>query len=274
MNTTKFSQTVAKRERDTLQLDSIDQLACLRIAREDMIRNGFAYLSGDDLVLTDTQRLELELIRNYFDGLPLDIYDEESSRYRRHSKFYLLPFAGLLIPAAQQATYSQHAQFNSEAGMEERKFEPISDEVLSYELIVKLIKHDFENSPLDESFLAAPIEVGVHFIRLRAETDKPGVAVPNRLHKDGEPFTWIHLVNRNGVLGGKNIITDNSQTETLCETTLNNALDSIGIVDNRVWHQVKPVYVENGVTSGFRDVVLIDFTPMIARPNAPSSMAA
>jgi hypothetical protein len=47
-------------------------------------------------------------------------------------------------------------------------------------------------------------------------------------------------------------------------------LDSIGIVDDLVWHQVKPVHVDGHGKVGFRDVILIDFTPMFAVPNNPS----
>ena len=97
----------------------------------------------------------------------------------------------------------------------------------------------------------------------------PGVGVPNCLHKDGEPVTWIHLMNRKGVDGGENIITDNSQKQVLCETTLNAPLDSIGIVDEMVWHMVKPVRVAEPAAVGVRDVILVDFTPLMAAPSKP-----
>lgn len=249
---------------------TLEPLKCLKETRQQMANIGFCYLKGDDFVLTENQNLAFRRVQDHFNVLPRDPYDEVANRYRQLSRYVLIPFAGLLIPRPEQASlYKQDVAFNDETKVVERQFEALPERIYSCEFIRALIVHDFQNSPFDEYSLSLPIDVGVHFIRLLAEPGKPGVAVPNRLHKDGEPFTWIHLVNRKGVTGGENVITDNSQANVLCETTLNNSLDSIGIADDRVWHQVKPVYAEEQVNVGFRDVILIDFTPMVAQPLEP-----
>ena len=56
------------------------------------------------------------------------------------------------------------------------------------------------------------------------------------------------------------------------ETPLLEPLDSLVVRDEAVLHQVKEVRVESGRESGFRDVILIDDTPL--RPDIPSSRSA
>lgn len=239
-------------------------------AREQMKNDGFCYVDAKDFVLTPEQESSFIAVQQHFEALPLDTYDKAANRYRQLTRYVLLPFAGLLVPRPYKAiTYKQEVGFNQEAMGVARQFEAVPDNICGSDFLRALIMHDFANSPLDDEMLAGPIEVGVHFIRMKATPDRPGVAVPNRLHKDGEPVTWIHLMNRKGVTGGENIITDNSQMKVLCETTLNSPLDSIGIVDEMVWHMVKPVQVAEPAKVGVRDVILIDFTPLVSAPSAP-----
>lgn len=249
---------------------TLEPLKCLKETRQQMVEIGFCHLNGDDFVLTENQNAAFRRVQDHFNVLSPDPYDKVANRFRQMQRYVLIPFAGMLIPRPEQALfYKQDVTFNDEAKGIERRFEVIPERIYSSEFIRALIEYDFQNSPFDELSLSLPIDVGVHFIRLQAEPGKPGVAVPNRLHKDGEPFTWIHLINRKGVTGGENVVTDNSQANVLCEITLKKPLDSIGIVDDQVWHQVKPVYAEEQVDKGFRDVILVDFTPMVAQPLEP-----
>ncbi|KQT21342.1 MULTISPECIES: 2OG-Fe dioxygenase family protein [unclassified Bradyrhizobium] len=249
---------------------SLPGLVSVRNSLLSMKTEGFCYLEANSFVLTDEQYKSLATVQDHFNSLPLDTYDESANRCRQLSRYVLLPFAGLLMPRPNKALiYQQNVSFNAEAKGIERRFAALPEAIIKADFLRELIMHDFVNSPLDPEMLSGPIEVGVHFIRLRATPDRPGVAVPNRLHKDGEPVTWIHLMNRRDVVGGESIITDNSQAKLLCEATLSTPLDSIGIVDDMVWHMVKPVRVAEPATVGIRDVILVDFTPMVAAPSKP-----
>jgi hypothetical protein len=251
---------------------SLPGMVSVRNALLQMRAKGFCHLEADDFVLTDEQRESLATVQGHFNSLPLDTYDESANRYRQLSRYVLLPFAGLLVPRPNKALiYQQNIGFNAEARGIERQFAALPEAISKADFLRELIMHDFANSPLDQEMLSGPIEVGVHFIRLWATPERPGVAVPNRLHKDGEPVTWVHLMNRRDVVGGESVITDNSQAKVLCEATLNAPLDSIGIVDDMVWHMVKPVRVAESATVGIRDVILVDFTPMIAAPSKPKT---
>lgn len=254
----------------TIDTASLPGLTSVGDALKRMKMDGFCHVEADDFILTKEERTSFMAVRRHFEALPLDTYDKAANRYRQLTRYVLLPFAGLLVPRPYKAiTYKQDVGFNQEAMGVTRQFQAVPDSICRSDFLRALIMHDFANSPLDDEMLAGPIEVGVHFIRLKATPDRPGVAVPNRLHKDGEPVTWIHLMNRKGVVGGENIITNNSQKKVLCETTLNAPLDSIGIVDDMVWHMVKPVRVAEPAKVGIRDVILVDFTPLVAAPSEP-----
>jgi hypothetical protein len=105
------------------------------------------------------------------------------------------------------------------------------------------------------------VDVGVHAIRCVARPGLPGISSPNRLHKDGEPFTFVHLIGRHGITGGKNLVTDNAK-QLLVSLTLTERLDTVAVSDKDGYHQVKPIEVAPGHSEGYRDVLLIDFTPM------------
>ena len=125
----------------------------------------------------------------------------------------------------------------------------------------EMILFDFFNTPFDKAIWSTPVDVGVHEIRYVARPGLPGISSPNRLHKDGEPFTFVHLIERYGITGGDSLVTDNDK-RPLVRLTLTDRLDTVTVSDKDVYHQVKPIEVAPGESEGYRDVLLIDFTPM------------
>ena len=123
-----------------------------------------------------------------------------------------------------------------------------------------IIKYDFSQAPFHASDLLFPVSVGVHFLRLKAYPGSKGVAAPGCLHKDGEPYGFLHLVKRDGVRGGENVIADNDKN-VLFTTTLLGPLHSLAYSDAKVYHDVAPV-VADGVDVGVRDIIVVDFTPL------------
>lgn len=105
------------------------------------------------------------------------------------------------------------------------------------------------------------VQVGVHLIKVIAKPDCPGVSSPGVLHKDGEPYTFIHLVERKNITGGLSTVASNDKA-TLLEIALRNALDTIAVSDADVFHNVDAIHVEPGYDQGFRSVLLIDFSPL------------
>jgi len=236
--------------------------------RRRMFRDGFCHLPSPDLNLSRGELSNLQAIQRHFDSLAQDVYNRDANRFRQIRRYTLLPYVDFLAPRLIAASaYLQALNFNPEAGGQVRNFEAIPDKIANNPLLHALILRDFALSTFNKEELAGPIDVGVHFIRMRAEKEKPGISVPDCLHKDGEPFTFIHLVNRVNVTGGENVVADNNK-RIILETTLEEPLDTIGVVDSKVYHQAKRVLVKTGETSGYRDVILIDFTPMVALTRA------
>ncbi len=57
------------------------------------------------------------------------------------------------------------------------------------------------------------------------------------------------------------MVTDNDK-RPLVRLTLTESLDTVIVSDKDVYHQVEPIEVAPGESEGYRDVLLIDFTPM------------
>ncbi len=200
------------------------------------------------------------MLRQDYETLPPDQYCESGNRYRRHSRYVLLPWLNLLEsrPIAQ---YLQDRELNPTDGGVIRTFERLSKAIEANAFLREMILFDFSNTTFEETIWSTPVDVGVHAIRYVARPGLPGVSSPNRLHKDGEPFTFIHLIERHGVTGGESLVADNDK-RPLVRVTLSDCLDTVTVSDKDVYHQVEPIEVASGESEGHRDVLLIDFTPM------------
>lgn len=239
------------------------ELTCSLCPKSELLRQGYCYIPGTTFALTPIQRQGFESIKRHFASLPADPYAADGNRFRQYRRLTLLTYGGLFPRPGEESKYEQSIELNKEAGGHERRFDPVPDRLANSAFLKDMILFDFENSAFSRSQLNAPIDVGLHFIRLLATSNTPGVSVPDCLHKDGEPYTWIHLVDRIDVVGGESLVADNAK-QPLFEKTLEEPLDTVGVVDEMVYHQVKSVHVRNGVCKGYRDVILVDFTPSAA----------
>ncbi len=230
--------------------------------RRDLRERGFVYLKGTDFTVPAPLLEPLDALVAAYDDLPEDPYSQTGCRCRRHQRFVLIPRPLTLI-STEVSAYAQSALFNPEDGDVVRDFAPLPDELAANGFLRALIRYDFEQSPfagVRGGNLA--YDVGLHFVRMLARPGQPAVASPNRLHKDGEWVTWIHLMARKGIRGGGSLVADNDR-ETLMRATLEERLDTVAVWDDAVFHQVFPVEVEESVDEGYRDVLIIDFTPML-----------
>jgi hypothetical protein len=238
--------------------------------RKDLETKGYSFVEGKGFVLDAKLQKAVDGLCASYDQLPVDPYSS-GKRYRRLSRFVLLPFAEVLEPRPT-SEYFQAANLNPVDGGMVRHFERLAPEVEGSKFLRELIWFDFLSSPFTDSTWNQPIDVGVHAIRMFAKPGEPGVSSPDCLHKDGEPVTFIHLMARRDVLGGESLVADNAKVP-LFKTTLMNCLDTIAVWDEAVYHHVQQIEVVPGKEKGFRDVLLVDFTPMIA-PTVQHALAA
>ncbi len=228
--------------------------------RKDLERQGYACFKGSDLSIPHHLQRELSLLRQVYEDLPSDQYCESGNRYRRHSRYVLLPWMNLL-ESRPISEYIQDRELNPTDGGIIRTFERLSKAMEANAFLREMILFDFFNTTFEKAIWSTPVDVGVHAIRYVARSGLPGVSSPNRLHKDGEPFTFLHMIERHGITGGENLVTDNEK-RPLVRMTLTDCLDTIAVSDADVYHQVEPIEVAPGESEGYRDVLLIDFTPM------------
>ena len=117
-------------------------------------------------------------------------------------------------------------------------------------------------------------KVGLHLIRLEVNKRHPiSVSSPDCLHRDGEFFTFAHLIQRKGVVGGVNTIgtlkaegakVENLTSEQIIDQfMLDTPLQGYGVYDAAVSHAVESIRLSPGEEYGMRDILLVDFTPVI-----------
>lgn len=223
---------------------------------------------------------DLKQLQAAFSDLPLDTYAPETHRYRRYSRAIILPWNGEIhwLPnyVREDGTvvceYYQ-GTFNNEYVQEYRAFAPLSEEIKQNRLLNKIIRYDFEQTFWHPRELIQPIHIGVHMVNFAVHRDEESVASPNCVHRDGEPFTFAHLITYHNVKGGINAIGTLSaagkdrqavrEEEILEEFILTEPLQSYGVCDRMVSHYVSPIQCGPNDDYAERGMLLIDYTPTV-----------
>lgn len=242
-----------------------EKLSYRRDFKSVLIYQGYSFVDNDDLIVPLHLCPSLQCFLKESVPLPLDPYSVEQTRFRRHSRLILFPWEKKLLRWPKN-NYFQDAVVNKDAGGVVREFEPLTATMLENEFLQQIIFADFDQLPFEVADLQQPFDVGIHLIKTVPRAGQPAVASPNRLHKDTEPFTFIHLLARENIGGGENIVVNNEK-EPLFIATLTHVLDTLVVKDDAVFHHVMPVNLLNDQAPGFRTVLLIDFTPMRSAVN-------
>jgi len=170
------------------------------------------------------------------------------------------------------SVYEQPAELNADHNGSRRKFAPLPPDAYSNDLLKELVISDLASIPLDDFWVnsnRSPILIGIHLVRMYATEGRPGVSSPNHPHQDGEPFTFVHLVQRHGITGGESQVYQSIQHQKgkahpgkqLFHKTLEQPMETLAVFDRSVFHHVTAVNVADGFVEGYRDVVLVDMTP-------------
>jgi len=116
----------------------------------------------------------------------------------------------------------------------------------------------FYASPILSLEKLKSITSNVHMMRMEAQANLPCHTSPKGLHKDGEDYICLYLMNKSNVKGGINTITDNDKN-ILDQFSLNNPGESYIIKDEKVWHSLSAVECNDESSIAIRDTLLIDF---------------
>ena len=173
------------------------------------------------------------------------------------------------------ATYVQDTTLNPEADGAIRVFEALPQKVQNNPLLLDLIRLDRALTFWPPEDATRHLLVHVHLISLRVETaGEVAEITPPHLHRDGEPFTFVHLLTRRNLAGGVNAIAPPSYAgrrpveipdQIISQFELTERLDSYGVVDQMVSHYVEGVRQRVPGETAERGVLLVDFTPLVPR---------
>ena len=243
--------------------------------------SGFARLDGTRFHIEPAARPDLDALIESFTDLPVDADDSSGLRSRRYGRFIYIPWTDSLVdipsvsgPDSRPVVeYFQPISLNSTDGGKCRPFAALEPAIRSNPVLNELIRFDYRSLPVPENWSRLPILVGVHQITLSPGAARPSVATPNHLHRDGEPFTYVHLMRRKNVKGGSNYVAppdcagrhpdDIDDEKILSKFTLETVLDSFVVDDSMVSHHVDEVYSIIRNQASERSVLLVDFTPMM-----------
>ena len=223
----------------------------------------------------------LKQIQNEFDSLSRDPYGSGDNRFRSYARGILLPWKPefnwipptIVVDGRPVTEYYQGA-YNPDFSGERRLLPAISEEAKSNLLLRRLIWIDFDRTFWPKALRAHPLQVGLSFIKLQVDADhRRALSTPDSFHQDGETFTFAHLVQRTGIVGGVNAIASPSargktpaeiaDEERFEEFELARPLESYAVFDPLVSHYVSPIELEDGRHKGERSIILVDFTPMV-----------
>jgi hypothetical protein len=253
------------RAAQTLRLRAEEYLSYASDVKTALIEKGYSFNASEDIHISARLRPSLQSFLSECVDLPADKYCSEGTRKRRHTRLILFPWEQQLLHWPKNS-YFQDTAINQDAAGVAREFAPLTETMLGNEFLRRLILTDFNQTPFAAADLQLPFDVGLHVIKTIPRPGLAAVASPNCLHKDTEPFTFIHLLERENIVGGENIITDNAK-EPLFIATLKELMDTIVVKDDAVYHHVMPINLVNPNAPGFRTVLLIDFTPMRSAVN-------
>lgn len=228
--------------------------------KRELAAQGWSVCGGEAFVVSAPAAYDE--LRREFRALPLDPYARTKNRRRRHARLVYLPWVDVFVerPGSE---YYQRPEHNPIDGGIVRAFAAIRADTLRNHFLLDLIRLDLTSTPLREAAPTSPIEVGLHMIAYEPTPGAPAIATPNQFHRDGEPYTFIHLIHREDVEGGENLVA-RDDGRLLAEFTLTRELDCFAVRDCAVVHAVKEIRVAPGRPRGFRSILIVDFTPLEA----------
>ena len=226
-------------------------------AREEILEHGY---TRRPLRVDRDVALALDDLAHAAWSLPRDQYYQAGDRYRSLNRFKAeIVEGGVRIWSCSNSDpYVQLEKYNTTLGGQPREYAPLPHELASAVGVRKLIAYHLRYLPL--STVGTRYLVNMHVIRFTATPGRPCDTSPPGLHKDGEKYIVTHLLGRCGVQGGEVIITDNDKQE-IDRFIMRELGECYVFDDDRVWHMLTPVAVQEGNQFAYRDTLAFDMLP-------------
>lgn len=250
--------------------------------RRELEREGYAFGPGA------TVRQALDIYEEDFQAiveagrvLPTDPYDSSGMRSRALSQAILAPWANSLLwlppcidgrTGGVYTTYFQDLSSNPEIGGVERHFAPLPAALQHNRTLCALVQELWWVIPgwRAEGRGRAPVFVNVHLNKLQSDGRRAALPSPREIHVDGEPFTFVVLVERTPNLAGGvsyvanrccagRCVEDLHSSDVIAEGALVKPLDMLAIDDGAISHTVSGVRTVD-CQVGWRTVLFIDYS--------------
>lgn len=207
-------------------------------------------LNSQGFAVIDMPAASAEVLASY-DGLPVDDYMGNGTRFKRFDQYRLSPAEGggwsfTLLPHRDYTTYKT---FNKVGGGIRRTYESITVD------FTPLIAVGAEVIGLDPS---EDWQINVHQNRTRADGGRPGPLTPEGVHHDGHEFVMIAVLRRENVAGGETRLWEPGADAPFWEGTLQPG-QAVLLDDRALAHDVTDVLSADG-GPGHRDIVIIAFS--------------
>ena len=227
----------------------------------EISERGYALVPGNNFRFSAEIYPYRQQFIDSWENLILDEHLKDGGRYRfrRYGRFILDPSASRLEPQPNKP-YFQSQDYNSLHGGIERIFAPLLEG--ENQFLQELIWFDFSQLPIPAELSSVKWNTGVHQIRIIADPLSVGKPTPEGIHHDGEMFTIQHHLQRRNVQGGTFSVYDNEQ-KLLEEWKQIHCFDSVYLEDVKIMHGVSDIKSKNRKTVGLRDILLIDFDPLL-----------
>ncbi|WP_088140264.1 2OG-Fe dioxygenase family protein [Achromobacter xylosoxidans] len=191
-----------------------------------------------------------------WNDLETDSYLKDNGRYRKRRYAELVYDATLdELTDLKRTSFYQSTAYNQVNGGT-RTFMLIDDGLLLSPLLQRILKHFSRR--FSTALGARRLELFLHQVRILGEPGITGLPTPEGIHKDGVDFSCQILFGRKNLTGGESIIYDNEK-QALVATTMLEPLDFYCFRDPDIYHSVTPVSSLDGVSTGTRDILGVEF---------------
>ena len=220
----------------------------------------------DDLNLPGAE--QLDSIRDSFNHLPIDKYNDEAiksrlrvdcispTRFRRFAAFDVtIDGNEAIIECNDTQSFRQNVD---DYRMNERVFHPLEPEIRGSPFLCSFIaRFAFLVNTIDPG--SSSYSVSLHQVR---QVSYPHIAAsnsPEGVHRDGADYiVSACILNKFNVKGGESIVFHENKEDVLYQTVLG-VNEGIFQRDTRLWHTVTPIECDDDNYIAVRDLIGMDF---------------
>ena len=231
----------------------------------NILNNHFFIVPSEQFNFSYSQNDSREIFVSDWDTLKLDLHMADSGSYRlRRYGVFEINQASMKLTYQSNSTFYQSLETNPLNGGINRNFSELLKSTIENHFLHALMRLDFKSLPSSITSKNILWKIGVHQIKITSYPGFPGSPTPEGIHRDDEAFTVQHLIHRHNISFGENLFYGEGKIPSLnakIRLLQKDFFDSY-YFDQSVWHSVSPVESLDGINEGYRDVLLLDFSPI------------